>query len=103
MSRKTIRPPSFQEMLLALERFWAERGCVIAQPYSSEVGAGTFNPATFLRALGPEPWQLATSALLHGNFAALLSVLVTFWFFASAVEVENLDLQIAARHGAAAR
>jgi len=46
-------------MLLALERFWHERGCVIEQPYASEVGAGTFNPATFLRALGPEPWRAA--------------------------------------------
>ena len=55
----THRPPTFQEMLLSLERFWAERGCVIAQPYSSEVGAGTFNPASFLRALGPEPWKVA--------------------------------------------
>ena len=47
------RPSTFQDMLLALERFWHERGCVIEQPYASEVGAGTFNPATFLRALGP--------------------------------------------------
>jgi glycyl-tRNA synthetase alpha chain len=52
-------PPTFQEMLLGLERFWAERGCVLAQPYASEVGAGTFNPASFLRALGPEPWKVA--------------------------------------------
>ncbi len=53
------RPSTFQDMLLALERFWHERGCVIEQPYASEVGAGTFNPATFLRALGPEPWSAA--------------------------------------------
>ncbi|TMQ50998.1 MAG: glycine--tRNA ligase subunit alpha [Candidatus Eisenbacteria bacterium] len=46
-------------MMLALECYWAERGCVIQQPYASEVGAGTFNPATFLRALGPEPWRVA--------------------------------------------
>jgi glycyl-tRNA synthetase alpha chain len=46
-------------MMLALETFWAERGCVIAEPYPSEVGAGTFNPATFLRSLGPEPWRVA--------------------------------------------
>jgi glycyl-tRNA synthetase alpha chain len=52
-------PTTFQDMLLALERFWHERGCVIEQPYASEVGAGTFNPATFLRALGPEPWRCA--------------------------------------------
>jgi glycyl-tRNA synthetase alpha chain len=50
---------SLQEMMLALEAFWAERGCVLQQPYPSEVGAGTFNPATFLRALGPEPWRVA--------------------------------------------
>src|SRR6266478_9776722 len=50
---------SLQEMMAALQRYWIERGCVIAQPYPSEVGAGTFNPATFLRALGPEPWRVA--------------------------------------------
>jgi glycyl-tRNA synthetase alpha chain len=50
---------SLQQMILALESFWAERGCVIQQPYPSEVGAGTFNPATFLRSLGPEPWRVA--------------------------------------------
>jgi len=50
---------SLQEMMLALETYWAERGCVVQQPYPSEVGAGTFNPATFLRSLGPEPWRVA--------------------------------------------
>ena len=50
---------SLQEMMLALQTFWADRGCVIAQPYPSAVGAGTFNPATFLRSLGPEPWRVA--------------------------------------------
>ena len=49
---------SLQEMILALEQYWAERGCVIQHPYPSEVGAGTFNPATFLRSLGPEPWRV---------------------------------------------
>jgi glycyl-tRNA synthetase alpha chain len=49
----------FQDTILALEKFWADRGCVIVQPYNSEVGAGTYNPATFLRALGPEPWNVA--------------------------------------------
>ncbi len=44
---------------MALEEFWSRRGCVIATPYNSEVGAGTFNPATFLRVLGPEPWSAA--------------------------------------------
>ena len=50
---------SLQEMIVALESYWAERGCVLMQPYPSEVGAGTFNPATFLRSLGPEPWRVA--------------------------------------------
>jgi glycyl-tRNA synthetase alpha chain len=51
--------PTYQEMLLRLERFWADHGCVIQQPYHTEVGAGTFNPATFLRCLGPDPWKAA--------------------------------------------
>jgi glycyl-tRNA synthetase alpha chain len=49
----------FQDLLFALERFWGERGCAIAQPYDVEVGAGTMHPATALRALGPEPWNVA--------------------------------------------
>jgi len=49
----------FQDIILGLQDFWAEYGCVILQPYNSEVGAGTFNPATFLRCLGPEPWKAA--------------------------------------------
>lgn len=49
----------FQDIILALQSFWAARGCLIVQPYNSEVGAGTYNPATFLRALGPEPWRVA--------------------------------------------
>jgi glycyl-tRNA synthetase alpha chain len=50
---------TFQNLILALQKFWADRGCLIVQPYNSEVGAGTYNPATFLRALGPEPWNVA--------------------------------------------
>lgn len=50
---------NFQEVILALERFWADQGCLIQQPYDLEVGAGTFNPATLLRVLGPEPWKVA--------------------------------------------
>ena len=50
---------TFQQVVSALERFWAERGCLILTPYNSEVGAGTMNPATFLRVLGPEPWKAA--------------------------------------------
>ena len=50
---------TFQELIITLERFWADRGCLIQQPYDLEVGAGTFNPATLLRVLGPEPWSVA--------------------------------------------
>jgi glycyl-tRNA synthetase alpha chain len=50
---------TFQELIMTLERFWANKGCVVQQPYDLEVGAGTFNPATLLRALGPEPWSVA--------------------------------------------
>lgn len=50
---------NFQEVILGLSGFWAEQGCVIQQPYDVEKGAGTMNPATFLRALGPEPWNVA--------------------------------------------
>ncbi len=50
---------TFQEVIFRLQRFWADQGCVILQPYNSEVGAGTFNPATFLRVLGPRPWRTA--------------------------------------------
>ncbi len=50
---------NFQELIMALEKFWANYGCVIQQPYDLEVGAGTFNPATLLRTLGPEPWSVA--------------------------------------------
>ncbi len=51
--------PSFQSLILTLQSFWAEQGCVILQPHDVEVGAGTFHPATTLRALGPRPWRAA--------------------------------------------
>jgi len=50
---------SFQGLILTLQQYWAERGCVILQPYDLEMGAGTFHPATTLRALGPKPWRAA--------------------------------------------
>jgi glycyl-tRNA synthetase alpha chain len=50
---------NFQELVLTLQDFWARKGCAVVQPYGLEVGAGTFNPHTFLRALGPEPWKAA--------------------------------------------
>ncbi|HHT9133943.1 MAG TPA: glycine--tRNA ligase subunit alpha [Candidatus Avalokitesvara rifleensis] len=57
--RESKKPLNFQEIILKLQNYWAERGCLLMQPYDIEVGAGTFNPATFLRSLGPEPWRAA--------------------------------------------
>lgn len=51
--------PTFQQFISALSEFWADQGCVLVQPLDMEVGAGTFHPATFLRAIGPEPWSAA--------------------------------------------
>ncbi|MHB8257339.1 MAG: glycine--tRNA ligase subunit alpha [Acidiferrobacterales bacterium] len=48
---------NFQDLILALQRYWADQGCIMLQPYDMEMGAGTFHTATFLRALGPEPWR----------------------------------------------
>jgi glycyl-tRNA synthetase alpha chain len=50
---------TFQNLILALQHYWAEQGCVVLQPYDAPMGAGTFHPATFLRAIGPEPWFAA--------------------------------------------
>ena len=50
---------NFQEIVLALQNFWSDQGCILAEPYDVEKGAGTMNPSTFLRVLGPEPWHVA--------------------------------------------
>ncbi|MDH5738385.1 MAG: glycine--tRNA ligase subunit alpha [Gammaproteobacteria bacterium] len=50
---------TFQALILQLQNYWSEQGCLLMQPYDMEMGAGTFHPATFLRAIGPEPWQAA--------------------------------------------
>jgi tetrameric-type glycyl-tRNA synthetase alpha subunit len=54
-----VSAPTYQDTISTLERYWADYGCVLMQPYHTEVGAGTFNPATFLRCLGPRPWKTA--------------------------------------------
>jgi len=55
----SAKPINFQTIILNLQHFWADKGCVILQPYDMEVGAGTFHPATTLRALGPDSWKVA--------------------------------------------
>ena len=59
MATSEARAPSFQRLILTLQQFWSDQGCVLLQPYDLEVGAGTFHPATTLRALGPKPWKAA--------------------------------------------
>ena len=59
MELSTAKPLTFQELILRLQNFWAERGCVLQQPYDVEVGAGTMAPETFLRVLGPKPYKVA--------------------------------------------
>ena len=60
MAKKPAQPPrTFQDLILALQQYWAGQGCAILQPYDMEMGAGTFHTATFLRAIGPEPWSAA--------------------------------------------
>jgi len=59
MGQTADKSKSFQSLILTLQQFWADQGCVILQPYDMEVGAGTFHPATTLRALGPETWKTA--------------------------------------------
>ena len=59
MAETPKKPACFQEIILALQTYWASKGCAILQPYDMEVGAGTFHPATTLRALGSKPWAAA--------------------------------------------
>ena len=59
MTQPVAAENSFQALILRLHDYWSQHGCVILQPYDMEVGAGTFHPATILRALGPEPWRAA--------------------------------------------
>lgn len=59
MSEQTFDIQTFQGLILALQHYWAQQGCVVIQPFDMEVGAGTFHPATFLKAIGPENWNAA--------------------------------------------
>ena len=59
MTKSSKSPQTFQGLIQALQQYWSDQGCLIIQPYDLEMGAGTFHPATFLRAIGPEPWAAA--------------------------------------------
>ena len=59
MTKKIVVPETFQDLIFRLQNFWGGQGCAILQPYDMEMGAGTFHPDTFLKAIGPEPWKAA--------------------------------------------
>jgi len=74
MAKNDKKPLSFQGLILTLQNYWAEQGCVILQPFDTEVGAGTLHPATVLRSLGPKPWNVAYVQPSPKPLATLLSV-----------------------------
>ena len=65
----------FQDIIQNLNNFWAEEGCLIMQPYDTEKGAGTMNPHTFLRAIGPEPWSVAYAEPCRGLQMDVLAII----------------------------
>ncbi|MCI0600385.1 MAG: glycine--tRNA ligase subunit alpha [Beijerinckiaceae bacterium] len=88
---------SFQDLILALHVFWARQGCVILQPYDLEMGAGTFHPATALRALGPRPWKAAyvqpSRRPKDGRYGENPNRLQHFYQFQVILKPSPLDLQ----------
>ena len=68
MTQLAHPPPTFQALIFELQRYWSDQGCVIMQSYDMEMGAGTFHPATFLRAIGPEPWVRSLMEAARGLF-----------------------------------
>ncbi|MDY0038637.1 MAG: glycine--tRNA ligase subunit alpha [Zoogloea oleivorans] len=96
--KKTARDVStFQGLILALQEYWAEQGCVILQPYDMEVGAGTFHPATFLRAIGPEPWSAAyvqpSRRPADGRYGENPNRLQHYYQFQVVIKPSPLDIQ----------
>lgn len=88
---------NFQDLIMALQKFWADRGCVIHQPYDLEVGAGTFHPATFLRVLGPEPWKAAyvepSRRPTDGRYGENPNRLQHYYQFQVIIKPSPLDIQ----------
>lgn len=96
--KKTARDVStFQGLILALQEYWAEQGCVILQPYDMEMGAGTFHPATFLRAIGPEPWSAAyvqpSRRPADGRYGENPNRLQHYYQFQVVIKPSPLDIQ----------
>jgi glycyl-tRNA synthetase alpha chain len=90
-------PKTFQELILRLQQYWAQQGCVLLQPYDMEVGAGTFHPATFLRAIGPEPWSAAyvqpSRRPTDGRYGDNPNRLQHYYQFQVVIKPSPLDIQ----------
>ena len=90
-------PDTFQALILRLQQYWAEQGCVLLQPYDMEVGAGTFHPATFLRAIGPEPWSAAyvqpSRRPTDGRYGENPNRLQHYYQFQVVIKPSPLDIQ----------
>ena len=88
---------NFQDIILSLQNFWSKKGCVLQQPYGIEVGAGTFNPATFLRVIGPEPWNVAyvepSRRPTDGRYGDNPNRLQHFYQFQVIMKPSPLDIQ----------
>ncbi len=104
MSSQATPPPSdqvdvstFQGLILALQNYWARQGCVLLQPYDMEVGAGTFHTATFLRAIGPEPWSAAyvqpSRRPTDGRYGENPNRLQHYYQFQVVIKPSPLDIQ----------
>ncbi len=99
MSGKSSNPDvsTFQGLIFALQQYWAEQGCVILQPLDMEVGAGTFHPATFLRAIGPEPWATAyvqpSRRPTDGRYGENPNRLQHYYQFQVIIKPSPLDIQ----------
>jgi len=97
MSKHKIDVSTFQGLIFALQNYWSEQGCVILQPYDMEVGAGTFHPATFLRAIGPEPWSAAyvqpSRRPTDGRYGENPNRLQHYYQFQVVIKPSPLDIQ----------
>ncbi|MGD8560210.1 MAG: glycine--tRNA ligase subunit alpha [Gammaproteobacteria bacterium] len=97
MSKPKFDVSTFQGLIFALQSYWSEQGCVILQPYDMEVGAGTFHPATFLRAIGPEPWSAAyvqpSRRPTDGRYGENPNRLQHYYQFQVVIKPSPLDIQ----------
>lgn len=100
MTKSVTKPQpgaTFQGLIFALQQFWADKGCVILQPYDMPMGAGTFHPASFLRAIGPEPWATAyvqpSRRPTDGRYGENPNRLQHYYQFQVAIKPSPLDIQ----------